>query len=118
MLRMCIAQQCFDMSDEGIEDAICNSQAIRRFIGIDLNREAAPDATTLLRHRRLLETNKLTERIFTAINPLLAAKGLLLKEGTVGDATIIEAPSSKKTKMKRATRRCIKPKGVINGTAE
>jgi len=98
MLRMYIAQQCFGLSDEGIEDAIYDSQAIRGFIGIDLNRETAPDATTLLKFRRLLETNKLTERIFTAINTLLAAKGLLLKEGTVVDATIIEAPSSTKNK--------------------
>jgi IS5 family transposase len=98
MLRMYIAQQCFGLSDEGIEDAIYDSQAIRGFIGIDLNRETAPDATTLLKFRRLLEENNLTERIFTAINTVLAAKGLLLKEGTVVDATIIEAPSSPKNK--------------------
>ena len=102
MLRMYIAQQCFGLSDEGIEDAIYDSQAIRGFIGIDLNRETAPDATTLLKFRRLLEENNLTERIFTAINTVLAAKGLLLKEGTVVDATIIEAPSS--TKNKNGTR--------------
>ena len=95
---MYIAQQCFGLSDEGIEDSIYDSQAIRGFIGIDLNRETAPDATTLLKFRRLLEENNLTERIFTAINTVLAAKGLLLKEGTVGDATIIEAPSSTKNK--------------------
>ena len=98
MLRMYIAQQRFGLSDEGIEDAIYDSQAIRGFIGIDLNRETAPDATTLLKFRRLLEENNLTERIFTAINTVLAAKGLLLKEGTVVDATIIEAPSSTKNK--------------------
>jgi len=98
MLRMYIAQQCFGLSDEGIEDAIYDSQAIRGFIGIDLNRETAPDATTLLKFRRLLEENNLTERIFTAINTVLAAKGLLPKEGTVVDATIIEAPSSTKNK--------------------
>jgi IS5 family transposase len=98
MLRMYIAQQCFGLSDEGIEDAIYDSQAIRGFIGIDLTRETAPDATTLLKFRRLLEENNLTERIFTAINTVLAAKGLLLKEGTVVDATIIEAPISTKNK--------------------
>jgi len=52
---MYVMQQCFGLSEEGIEDAIYDSQAIRRFIGIDLNREAAPDATTLLKFRRLLE---------------------------------------------------------------
>jgi transposase, IS5 family len=96
MLRMYVAQQCFGFSDEGIEDAIYDSQAIRGFVGIDLNREAAPDATTLLKFRRLLEENKLTERIFTAINAHLILKGLMLKEGTIVDATIIAAPSSTK----------------------
>ncbi len=98
MLRMYIAQQCFGLSDEGIEDAIYESQSIRRFVGIDLSRESAPDATTLLKFRRLLEKHQLTERIFTAINTLLAAKGLILKEGTVVDATIIAAPSSTKNR--------------------
>ncbi len=96
MLRMYVAQQCFGLSDEGTEDAIYDSQAIRGFVGIDLNREAAPDATTLLKFRRLLEAHKLTERIFTAINAHLILKGLMLKEGTVVDATIIAAPSSTK----------------------
>ena len=94
MLRMDIAQQCFGLSDEGTEDALYDSQAIRRFVGIDLSREAAPDATTLLKFRRLLETHKLTQRIFAAINVHLAVKGLMLREGTVVDATIIAAPSS------------------------
>lgn len=96
MLRMYIAQQCFGLSDEGIEDAIYDSQAIRGFVGIDLAREAAPDATTLLKFRRLLEAHQLTEDIFATINTHLAERGLLLREGTVVDATIIAAPSSTK----------------------
>ncbi len=96
MLRMYVAQQCFGFSDEGAEDAIYDSQAIRGFVGIDLNCESAPDATTLLKFRRLLEQHKLTERVFTAINAHLILKGLMLKEGTVVDATIIAAPSSTK----------------------
>jgi len=61
MLRMYVVQQCFGFSgDEGCEDAIYDSQAIRGFMGIDLGRESAPDATTLLRFRRLLETHQLT----------------------------------------------------------
>lgn len=96
MPRMYIAQQCFGLSDEGIEDAIYDSQAIRDFVGIDLARESAPDATTLLKFRRLLEEHTLTERIFAAINVHLAVKGLMLREGKVVDATIIAAPSSTK----------------------
>ncbi len=98
MLRMYVAQQCFGLSDEGIEDAIYDSQAIRRFVGIDLGREAAPDATTLLKFRRRLENNRLTRRIFEVINAHLAERGLLLREGTVVDATIIAAPPSTKNR--------------------
>ena len=96
MLRMYVVQQCFGLSDEGTEDALYDSQAIRGFVGIDLSRESAPDATTLLKFRRLLEQHRLSERIFARINAHLAAKGLLLKEGTLVDATIIAAPSSTK----------------------
>lgn len=81
MLRMYIAQQCFGLSDEGVEDAIYDSQAIRGFVGIDLAREAAPDATTLLRFRRLLETHQLTETIFNTINAQLSERGLFLRQG-------------------------------------
>ncbi len=81
MLRMYVAQQCFELSDEGIEDAIYDSQAIRAFFGIDLNRESAPDATTLLKFRHLLEANGLTKKIFDTINGHLAEKGLMMREG-------------------------------------
>ena len=98
MLRMYVAQQCFGLSDEGIEDAIYDSQAIRAFVGIDLNRESAPDATTLLKFRHLLEAKGLTQKIFEAINAHLAAKGLMMREGTIVDATLIAAPPSTKNK--------------------
>ncbi len=98
MLRMYVAQQCFGLSDEATEDALYDSQAIRRFVGIDLSREAAPDATTLLKFRHLLEEHQLTEAIFNAINAHLAEKGLFLREGTIIDATLIAAPPSTKNK--------------------
>ena len=98
MLRMYVAQQCFGLSDEGIEDAIYDSQAIRAFVGIDLNRESAPDATTLLKFRHLLEANGLTKTIFDTINGHLAEKGLMMREGTIVDATLIAAPPSTKNK--------------------
>ena len=98
MLRMYVAQQCFGLSDEGIEDAIYDSQAIRAFVGIDLNRESAPDATTLLKFRHMLEAKGLTQKIFEAINAHLAAKGLMMREGTIVDATLIAAPPSTKNK--------------------
>ena len=101
MLRMYVAQQCFGFSDEGTEDAIYDSQAIRAFVGIDLNRESAPDATTLLKFRRLLEAHELTRKIFDTINGHLAAKGLMMREGTIVDATLIAASPSTKNKDKK-----------------
>jgi IS5 family transposase len=80
-----VAQQCFGLSDESIEDAIYDSQPIRGFVGIDLNREWAPDATTLLKFRRLFETHELTRKIFETINGHLAEKGLMMREGTIVD---------------------------------
>lgn len=101
MLRMYVVQQCFGLSDEGIEDVIYDSQAIRGFVGIDLNRESAPDATTLLKFRRLLENNELTRKIFETINAHLAAQDLTMREGTIVDATFIASPPSTKNKDKK-----------------
>ena len=96
MLRMYVAQQCFGLADEAMEDAIYDSASIRQFVKVDLGRESAPDATTLLHFRRLLETHGLTKTIFETINAHLASKGLLMRQGTIVDATIIAAPSSTK----------------------
>ena len=96
MLRMYFLQQWFGLADEAVEDAIYDSQAMREFVGIDLGRESVPDATTLLRFRRLLEAKKLTAKLFEGINEHLVARGLLLRQGTMVDATIIAAPSSTK----------------------
>lgn len=93
-------QQCFGLSDEGAEDAVYDSQAIRAFVGIDLSYESAPDETTLLKFRRLLETHQLTQKLFDAINQHLSEKGLLLQEGTIVDATLIAAPPSSKNQSK------------------
>ncbi|WP_426078759.1 IS5 family transposase [Janthinobacterium sp. PSPC3-1] len=98
MLRMYVAQQCFGLSDGGIEDAIYYSQSIRAFLGIDLGRESAPDATTLLKFRHLLEANGLTRQIFDTINGHLAEKGLMMREGAIVDATLIAASTSTKNK--------------------
>jgi IS5 family transposase len=106
MLRMYVAQQCFGLSDEGIEDALYDSQAIRGFVGIDLSREAAPDATTLLKFRRLLEQHGLTRRIFETINASLADRGLLLREGTIVDATLPALSSLATRKPRNHERQC------------
>ena len=59
------------MSDEGLENAIHDSQAMREFVGIDLAREQVPDATMLLKFRRALEDNQLTKAMFERVNALL-----------------------------------------------
>jgi len=93
MLRMYFLQQWYSLSDEGLEDALYDSQAMRDLVGIDLAREQVPDATTLLRFRRLLEQHQLTKAIFEKVNEHLGERGLLMREGTLVDATIIAAPS-------------------------
>ncbi len=74
MLRMYFLQQWFGLSDEGVEDTIYDSQAFRAFLGIDLGRESVPDATTLLKFRRLLEDNDLARRIFDTVNRTLSVR--------------------------------------------
>jgi IS5 family transposase len=96
MLRMYCLQQWYGLADEALEDALYDSQALRDFVGIDLSRESVPDATTLLKFRRLLLANDLTRALFDEINAHLAAQGLLMRAGTIVDATIIAAPSSTK----------------------
>jgi len=100
MLRMYFLQQWFSLADEALEDAIYDSQSMREFTSIDLSREAVPDATTLLKFRRLLEDHGLTAELFEGINADLAERGLLLREGTMVDATIIAAPPSTKNEDK------------------
>jgi transposase, IS5 family len=100
MLRVYFVQQWNGLSDEGVEDAITDSQALRAFVGIDLSREAVPDATTVLQFRHLLEKHDLTKKLFEAVNGKLSAAGLMMREGTIADATIIAAPPSVKNEAK------------------
>jgi transposase, IS5 family len=101
MLRLYFLQQWYSLSDEGLEDQVCDSQAMREFVGIDLAREQVPDATTLLKFRRLLEQHQLTQAILNEVNAHLGSKGLLMREGTLVDATIIAAPPSTKNQDKQ-----------------
>jgi len=96
MLRMYFVQHWFNLADVACEDALLDSTALRRFVGIDLGRERVPDATTLLKFRRLLETHKLGEALFAKVGEVLQAHGLKVGTGTIVDATIIGAPSSTK----------------------
>ena len=96
MLRIYLLQQWFNLSDPGVEEALYDSLAMRRFVGIDLGREAVPDETTMCRFRHLLEEHELGRRLFDEVRQHLAAKGLKIATGTIVDATIISAPASTK----------------------
>jgi IS5 family transposase len=100
MLRVYFLQQWYGLADEALEDALYDSQALRSFAGIELNSDPVPDATTVLHFRHWLEAHKLTEALFAEVSALLAERGLLLRQGTIVDATIIDAPSSTKNKQK------------------
>jgi IS5 family transposase len=96
MLRVYFLQQWHGLADEALEDALYESQALQGFARIDLQAEGVPDATTLLKFRRLLETHHLCKGLFAAINADLTARGLLLREGA-----LIAAPSSTKNPEKQ-----------------
>ena len=101
MLRIYFVQQWFDLSDPAAEDAIYDSESIRRFVGVELGEDRVPDETTILRFRHLLEKHNLTEAIFAEVRGLLEERGMLLKSGPIVDATIINAPSSTKNEEKK-----------------
>ena len=100
MLRMYCLQQWYVLADEALDDALYDSQALRDFAGIDLSHESVPDATTLLKFRRRLQENNLTRSLFDEINAHLGEQGLLMRAGTIVDATIIAAPSATKNEDK------------------
>ncbi len=96
MLRMYLLQAWFSLSDEGVEDAIYDSYAMRSFMGLDFALEQVPDATTLLHFRHLLEKHQLGEKLFAAQNEIFEAQGWIMRGGSIIDATIIAAPTSTK----------------------
>jgi IS5 family transposase len=101
MLRIHFLQHWFNLSDPAVEEALYDSRAMRRFVGIDLGREPAPDETTICKFRHLLEAHNLGNQLFVLINEYLQENGLKVSTGTIVDATIIDAPSSTKNKDKR-----------------
>ena len=99
ILKMYLVSQWYSLSDEATEDLLYENQAAKNYVGVDCN--TVPDETTLCKFRHLLERNNLAEEIFNAIAQRLENKGVLLKTGTIIDATIIDAPKSEKNKKKQ-----------------
>ncbi len=100
LLKIYFLQQWFSLSDPAAEEAIYDRISFQKFLNIDLM-DGAPDETTILNFRHLLERHQLPEKIFKLVNKLLEQAGLILKEGTIVDATIIAAPSSTKNRDKK-----------------
>ncbi len=118
MLRIYFLQQWYGLSDEGLEDALYDSMAMRAFAGIDLAVENVPDATTLLKFRRLLVEHDLTGKLFDEIGIMLCERGLMMRK-----ARSWMPPSSKRRRRPRmprraAIRRCTRPRRATNGTLE
>jgi len=89
MLRTYFVQQWFNLSDPGVEELLYESPAVRRFVGVDLGIASAPDETTVLRFRHLLEKHDLGGLMLEAVNVHLEAKGIKIATGTIVDATIL-----------------------------
>jgi IS5 family transposase len=100
MLRIYFLQHWFNLSDPGAEEALYESRSMCRFVGIDLGREPVPDETTILKFRHLLERHELGAQLFQSVGEYLQAKGMKIANGTIVDASIINAPSSTKNKEK------------------
>jgi IS5 family transposase len=100
MLRIHFLQQWYALADEAMEDALYDSQALRGFAGIDLTVVVVPDATTIMNFRHWLESHELSQALFAEVSAMLEEHGLLMRQGTIVDATIIAAPSSTKNKRK------------------
>jgi IS5 family transposase len=100
MLRTYFVQQWFNLSDPGAEELLYESPVVRRFVGVDLGIASAPDETTILRFRHLLEKHDLGGLMLEAVNVHLESRGIKIQTGTIVDATIIHAPSSTKNEKK------------------
>ena len=101
MLRIYFLQQWFNLSDPAMEDALYDMESLRRFARIELGQDEVPDESTILKFRHLLERHHLTEKLFAKVTGHLAEKNLLVREGTIVDATIVSAPRSRKNKEKQ-----------------
>ncbi len=90
---MYFVQQGYALADEAVGDALYDSQALRRFCGVDLAVESVvPDATTLMKFRHRREANDLAQAMLNEVNTLLKEKKFLMGQGTLTDATLIAAP--------------------------
>ena len=101
MLRVHLLQHWYGYSDPGMEEALHDVPALRRFAGLDAGESRMPDETTILNFRHLLEAHQLAESLFQEVVSLLTEQGLILREGSIVDATLIAAPPSTKNEARQ-----------------
>ena len=101
MLRIYFLQQWYSLSDPAAEEALYDIESMRRFAQLELLDDAIPDETTILKFRHMIERHALSEAIFADINNYLVEKGIQVSQGSMVDATIIQAASSSKNKDKK-----------------
>jgi IS5 family transposase len=101
MLRVHFLQHWYGYSDPGMEEALHDMPMLRRFAGLDAGVSRLPDETTILHIRHLLEVHQLAESLFQEVVSLLTDRGLILREGTIVDATLIAAPPSTKNEARK-----------------
>ena len=121
MLRVYFVQQWYGLSDEGLEDALYDSQALLGFAGIVLNRDPVPDATTVLHFRHWLERHELTKGLFEEVGAMLEERGLLMRQGRPGGRLSMPRSSPRRprprTNSRAAIRRCTRRRRATSGTS-
>jgi transposase, IS5 family len=116
MLRVYFVQHWYGLADEAVEDALYDSQALRGFAGIALNRDPVPDATTVLHFRHWLERHDLAKELFDEVGAMLEEHGLLMRRGRLLAPRSLPRRPRPRTSSRAATRRCTRPRRATSGT--
>ena len=114
MFRIHCMQQWYSLSDEAMEDALYEIASMRQFAQLSLDK-AIPDRTTIMNFRHLLEKHKLTRKLFKTVNQWLSDCGVMMTQGHWWMRRLLKRPAPLKTKRMNMTRRCIRPRKVMNG---
>ena len=117
MLKIHFMQQWFGLSDPAMEEALWETPLLRQFAGLSLDFEGVPDETTILKFRRFLEQHGLAVKMLEAVNAHLSGKGLLLRQGTIVDATISRRRRRPRTATNSVTRTCARRRRASSGTS-
>lgn len=116
MLRIHFLQNWFELSDPATDEAIYDSRAMRQFVSIDLDKEPAPDETTILKFRHLMEKHYLGDELFQQVNDYLIKNGLKVNRALLLMRRLLVRPHQPRRKIKPVTQRCARLKMATSGT--